>query len=376
MSPSWPRDWIRRPNWTPRSPLRRSRSASAVTVVLPDGSTRGSPWRTVDDPEFARAVAGEAFTAQDARGGRVYVPVVDTAGTTVVRAALRTDQLSAGVLEAWAWIAGLGLLLVGAAIGVALWAARRISRPLLTVADTAHRLRAGELSAPAPEVGPGETVEVARALHGLADRIATLLADERAAVGDRAHRLRTPATALRLDTEGVADPEVRGRLVAHVTTLASAIDHLVKEAGRPVPDDLPTGCDATAVVGERVHSWEALADDQRRPLRLDLPGRVLQVPMAASDLADVVDIAIDNVFAHTDEGVGFGVTLRDVAGGIELRVEDDGPRYPVGGAATRAGSTGVGWENARRLVGQAGGSLRRSEPGRTGARLVVTLPSA
>ena len=75
------------------------------------------------------------------------------------------------------------------------------------VAQTAHRLREGDLTARAPVSGTEETVELAQALNGLAERTTELLASERASVADLSHRLRTPVTALRLDSEAVTDPE-------------------------------------------------------------------------------------------------------------------------------------------------------------------------
>ena len=85
---------------------------------------------------------------------------------------------------------------------------RRISEPLREVAQTAHQLREGDLTARADVRGTPETVELAQALNGLAERTSELLAAERAAVGDLSHRLRTPVTALRLDAESVDDPAV------------------------------------------------------------------------------------------------------------------------------------------------------------------------
>ena len=137
-------------------------------------------------------------------------------------------QLADGVGLAWVSIIALGALLSGLAVFAAAQVGRGVSRPLLSVAATAHRLRAGDLDARAALEGPSETVELGSALNGLADRIGQLLAAERDSVRSLAHRLRTPVTALRLEAEQVADPQVRGELAELVDQLQVAIDGVVQ----------------------------------------------------------------------------------------------------------------------------------------------------
>ena len=117
-------------------------------------------------------------------------------------------------------------------------------------------------------------MELAGALNRLADRIDELLVAERGAVADLSHRLRTPVTALRLDAEGVPSPSWRRPAPgARRHTAAHRRRH---RAGRSPPGrgtDLAPACDATAVVRERLAFWSALAEDQGRPVDVDLrPG--------------------------------------------------------------------------------------------------------
>ncbi len=242
----------------------------------------------------------------------MLIPVVRPEGTTVVRATVTPEDLRSGVVVAWAGIAGLGALLLAVALAIAWWLGRRISEPLLEVAGTAHRLREGDLSARARVRGTEETEELARALNGLADRTTELLHAERAAVGDLSHRLRTPVTALRLDAEAVTEPEVAERLQQHIGVLQRSIDAIVREARRPVRQDLAAASDATTVVASRVAFWDALAEDQGRDLSSRLPDGPTPVALAEDDLADLVDVLVDNVFAHTPEGTAMRIELDHV----------------------------------------------------------------
>ncbi|HAM45135.1 MAG TPA: two-component sensor histidine kinase [Propionibacteriaceae bacterium] len=341
-----------------------ARSAVKTSVVLADGQVLGSSWPdALTDPGYQQAAAGQAFSVQNSDGAQVYVPAVVDTGVVVVRCSLTPAQLSEGVPLAWASIIGLGVLLSVIAVAVAAQMGRRVSRPLLDVAETAHRLREGDLDARAPLVGTDETVELGTALNGLADRIEELLAAERDNVGSLAHRLRTPITALRLEVEQVANPQLRESLTESVAQLQVAIDDVVREARRPLREGLPGTCDAVALVASRADYWRPLAEDQAREFQVGLPLGPLRVGMSSLQLGDVVDICIDNVFAHTEEGVNFALHLSREDDQALLVVSDDGPGFPAAPTPTRPGTTGMGLRIARRLVAGAGGTLTISPPG-------------
>ena len=348
--------------------------ATEVSVLTPDGRTIGPEGPGSGDAEVLRARDGEAITTLDDDGGRVLLPIVAPEGTTVIRASAAPEVLREGVREAWAGIVGLGVLLLAAAAVIAARLGRRISEPLLDVVAVAHRLREGDLTARAEVTGTEETEELAAALNGLADRTGELLVAERAAVADLSHRLRTPVTALRLDAEAVRDPELGERLVEHIGVLQRSIDAIVREARRPVRRDHPETCDAAVVVAERVHFWRALAEDQGRVLRASTPDRVMTVPLGADDLADLVDVLVDNVFAHTPEGTAFSVTLSGASDLARLEVSDDGPGPHRGGPGHRQGSTGLGLDIVRRTARDAGGALRLEARSPHGTLVEVTLP--
>ncbi len=343
-----------------------------VGVISPSGELLGTTGR-LNEGEVGRGRSGEAFSIIDAEGGRVYVPIALDAGTSVVVASIPVEDLYAGVADAWWTIGAAGTGLLAASLLIAGQASRRISEPLLEVATTAHRLRDGDLAARAEESGPSETREVAAALNGLADRISGLLVEARADVGELAHRLRTPVTALKLDLDAVREPELAGRLQERVTALQRAIDVIVKEARREVREDLPEGCDLAEVVRERVEYWRALAEDQDRTVTVELPSGAVPVELSRLDADDVVDILIDNVFAHTGEAVDFGVSVRLGEREVHLLVHDAGPGFAAT-AARRTGSTGLGLDIVRRTVATWGGRLVTSPIGQPGASVEVVLP--
>jgi len=352
-------------------------STSADTsVVTPRGKVLGAQVPDLaTDPYVVRARGGEAFTASDDDGVTILTPVVTAEGTYVVRAWVGEDQLTAGVARAWTAIGLLGVLLIVAAIVIADRFARRISTPVTGLADIALRLRDGELDVRAVPSGPPETVELAVALNQLADRISELLVAERAAVGDLSHRLRTPVTALRLDAESVADPEVAGRLQDHVANLQRTVDAIVRDARRPVRHTIRAGCDARLVVADRMAFWSALAEDQRRPVDVRLTSTPAPVAVDAADLTDVLDVLVDNVFAHTPDAAALRVSMAMSDGHVVIEVADSGPGIGPGTSpGERPGSTGLGLQIARRTVAAIGGTIDIRSGAGTTVRL--TLPVA
>lgn len=360
-----------------------SRGTPTTGVLTSDGRELGGGPPLTSDAEVRRARQGEAFTVIDGDGARVLLPVVVEGGTAVVRTSVTADDLRRGVAGAWAGIVGLGVVLLALALAVAARLARRISEPLREVAATAHRLREGDLAARAEVRGPEETQELARALNGLAERTSELLASERAAVGDLSHRLRTPVTALRLDAEAVTEPELAQRLQTHIAVLQRTIDAIVREARRPVRTDLAPSCDAAATVRARVDFWRPLAEDQGRVLDVALPTGEVRVPLAPDDLSDLVDVLVDNVFAHTAEGTSLRIELRSEPGpgaapawSVALVVSDAGHGIVTQPRSDRRGSTGLGLDIAARTARGGGGELRVGVAPEGGVQVEVTLPLA
>jgi signal transduction histidine kinase len=331
----------------------------------------------------ATAVSRRAATYEVSGGRAVLVPVLGgsapgqspTKISAVVRTFVPDAELHQGVGRASLALIVLGAVLLAGAGLVAGLIGRGLVRPLLSVADTADTLRGGDLSARATPANPAEVRRIADALNGLADRIKDLLQQEREAAADLSHRLRTPLTALRLDAEGLRDPEEAERMLASVAGVERMVSHVIAQARRPARE---TGAmaDAAAVVRDRVEFWSALAEEQERPVRQELPDEPVTVPVPADDLAAAVDALLGNVFAHTPVGTGFAVAVRP--GPVPaVVVEDSGAGIEdpalLGRGRSGGSSTGLGLDIVRRTAEEAGGRLDLSAAQPSGLRAVVWL---
>ncbi len=356
-----------------------TRTEHLATVYLADDTRIGAPQPISPSVELARERG--AFFA-DVDGGRdLLVPVYTDTGEAILRVYISDEQLNGAVREARLTLLLLGLGLLALSVGLGLLLARAFLRPIGDLGATAGLLAAGDLTARVPPSDIKEIDNAGDALNRLASRVTELLGLEREEVADLAHRLRTPVAALRLDAESLQPEESAERLVDDVDRLERMVDEVIREARRPLRDDMPATADLCAVARERASFWLVLAEDQDRRLVGHIPAAPVLVAAEARDLGDALDALIGNVFSHTDEGVSFrvavGVTDAELAW---LEVTDDGPgiasHHVMERGQSDSGSTGLGLDIARRLAERSGGSIEIGSGASGGARVRLNLTRA
>jgi signal transduction histidine kinase len=350
-------------------------ASDPVTVYLPDGTIVGASVPRTPGVQLA-ALQG-SITIAESNGREILVAVQGLrGGTAVVRTFVDEAELTRGVHSAWLVLVILGILLLTLGVFVADRLARSMVRPVDELAAVSRQLASGDLDARARPSGPGEVRAVAYALNQLAARIRELVWQEREAVADVSHRLRTPLTALRLDAESLRHPDDASRISGHVEILQREVTALIEDArGR---DSRPGACDAAEVVGERTAFWSVLAQDQDRPMAVQTVPGPLPVAVGKAELAACLDALLGNVFAHTPDGTPYLVRLaRAAEGGAHLLVEDEGPGFPdatvVPRGASGARSTGLGLDIARQTAQASGGSFTVTRANPRGARIVIEL---
>lgn len=362
-----------------------------TTVLFADGDAIGPDQQMTPAVRRARE-SGRAISSDTEDGVEILVPVTLSSRTTVtglsepadavaiIRVAVSDARFLPDVVTSWVIICLLGVALLGLAVFVADRLARNLVGSVTSLAATAERLESGQLDVRAVPRGPTEIREVAQALNRLAGRITELLAHERESAADASHRLRTPLMALRLEAEELADLEERRRIGEGIDRLTLSVDGVIHDFRRPGREGLGGRCDADAVVRARAQFWAALAEDQGREWSLDLPGRPLWVKLLPGDLEDALDALLENVFAHTEEGTAFRLTLQaDVTGGGVLAVEDAGHGISPAAAergSTQSGSTGLGLDIVRRTAERSGGSLTVGASSSGGAAVHLHLGPA
>jgi signal transduction histidine kinase len=356
-----------------------------LSVIFVSGEVVGVDIGSAEN--LGQAQGGAAFTARTDDGAEVLVPVLTADApiqdeTVVVRAFSSDDELSEGVPLAWAMLLGLGLFLVGIATFAADRLGRSVVRPVTELSEAAHQWGRGDLEARVVPSGPDEIAEVGEAFNTLAGRLDTLLQAERESVADLSHRLRTPLTALRLQADTLSDPEEAAMLRADIDELERQIDQMIQRARRePVYDAAVESVDLGAILIHRAAFWQVLADEQGRPTSISVEAGDHPVDLPGADLGALIDVLIENVFAHTPGGVGYRLAVRRQSDGRSvLTVSDAGPGFGDLGIARRgqsgAGSTGLGVDIVARTADRTGGGIRIGTSTDGGGEISVVFGSS
>jgi signal transduction histidine kinase len=291
-----------------------------------------------------------------------------------------------GVL--WAWLAAVGLAVLGAAAVAAIALARWVSRPLNTLDAAAQRLGSGALDTRSSAGhGPPEVRRLARNFNGMAGRLESLVHGNRATMADVSHQLRTPLAALRLRLDVLtqdADPDTAEELAGaqhEIARLSHLVDGLLALARAENVLVEPVSVRVDQVIRDRAAAWRPVAEERGVDLRPSGDG-----PVPAMFGEGHLEQILDNLLANALDAVPAGghVEVSAAVGGDGARVvvSDDGPGMtsPQREMAFRRfvsstpGGAGLGLAIVHRLVTSNGGSAALSDTPGGGLTVTVTLP--
>ncbi|HEY4172183.1 MAG TPA: ATP-binding protein [Rhodopila sp.] len=282
------------------------------------------------------------------------------------------------------FLIAFGLMTVTAA-GLTLWAVRRLTEPVRTLAAAAEALGRDVNAAPLPENGPTEVAVAAVAFNTMAARIRRFVQDRTELLSAIGHDLRTPITRLKLRAEFVEDDEQRGKILADLEELEAMVS-------------------ATLAFGRDARTTEPVS-------HLDLAELLRTILDEAGDASpDVLDklnyegpahvtvqarsLSLKRVFVNlVANAVNYGgsarvrLVIRDPRM-VVVEVEDDGPGIPPGeldrvfepfhrGEPSRnreTGGVGLGLPIARNIMRAHGGDVVIANRPSGGAKATVTLP--
>jgi signal transduction histidine kinase len=348
-----------------------------LTVVLAQGDRVGAP--APDDQSLELARRGSAFFTDVSGGIAFFLPVLSDTGTSIVRVVVPERLVTRGVTRSWGILGGLAVGLLLVALLVADRLAASVVRPVTRLGEAARRLGGGDLAARVDPAGPPEVAATGAAFNLLAGRVGELLEAEREMVADLSHRLRTPLTVLRMQADALPDPEARERFQDAAAELERAVTGVIEEARRPIREGAGAPADLARLARERAEFWGALAEEQHRPWRVDVPEGPRPVAVSAADLEAALDALLGNVFTHTADGAAFAVLVEPgPGGGTSLVVEDAGSGFDPDAlerGRSGGGSTGLGLDIARRTVEAAGGRIEVGPASLGGARITLEFPA-
>ncbi len=359
---------------------------SYASVVVTGAATAFATTRLL-----APRLFDERMAMMQGMGGSTMMGGVGMGGPSLGQQGIR-DAFTSSLTTAL--IVGLATALVIAGVAAVL-VTRRLLRPVDAVRAATRRIAAGDYQSRVPVPPEPEMAALAADVNTLAAGLAETEQRRTRLLGDVAHEMRTPLTALDGYVEGMidgvfqADPttleavagELRRlhRLSDDLAALSRAQEHRFALAPRP--------CDLAALVHAAAERLRPQFEDaqvqlvvqaeQPMPAVVD-PDRVTQVltnllgnALVATPPQGRVDVSLGRDDAQAS------IRVRDSGVGLDA---DDVDRvferfYRAPGALRRSQGSGVGLTIAREIAHAHGGSLTAASDGRgRGATFTCTLP--
>jgi signal transduction histidine kinase len=265
-------------------------------------------------------------------------------------------------------------------VAISIWAVRRMTAPLATVAQAADRLGRDVNAPPLALSGTVEMKQAASAFNAMQTKLRALIENRTRMLAALSHDLRTPLTLLRLRAENVENAEERDKMLATIAEMDAMIGATLKYAREQAADEPRRATDVTALV-------QSVTDDMA-DAGLDVtmtPAQPVSIECQPAALKRALTNLIENAVKYGERA---RVSLSTSPQTIEIAVEDDGPGIPedqltkvfepfyrVEESRSRdTGGVGLGLAIALAVVSAQNGTLNLTNRTPTGLRALITLP--
>lgn len=335
-------------------------------------------------PEFNQLMVPVVSNGRQV-GSLITISGLEQYVSPLVVTALRRSLLVAGI------IAG------AAAVGVSIFLAHRLTRPLNRLNKAAQHLAAGEAGPPIPVESGDEIGQLTQSFNLMAAALARQKELRQQMVADIAHELRTPLSVMQLDIEGLQDglqspAEAAQSLRDELDALTRLVEDLrtlsLADAGA-IQFELDE-VDLNLFLQRVAESWQAQAHSRQVELLTEIAPHLPAIQADSRRLAQVLNNLLSNALRYTPESGLVTVGGQAGAGQVLIWVADSGPGlaaaeldaiferfYRVDRARSRdTGGSGLGLAIAKQWVLLHGGHIwAESEPGQ-GTRFFISLPVA
>jgi len=300
-----------------------------------------------------------------------------------------------GFYEALAW-AGLAALAV--ALVASLLMSRALAAPLRAMMTASQRVAEGHYTERVPAGGSDELGQLAGRFNSMAEKLEQVETMRRRLIGDVAHEMRTPLTAIKGSMEGLVDgvlpasPQTFDQVAAEAERLNRLVDDLQEhsrvESGAIVMDLEPVSL--AEVAGMACKRLERAYTTKDVSLTLDLPVALPPVRADADRLLQVLTSLLHNALQYTPAGGSVSLSVERRGQEVFVRVADTGIGIPpehvqqiferfyrVDKSRSRqaGGGSGIGLTIAKHLVETRGGRLWAESAGEgLGSTFTFTLP--
>ena len=290
----------------------------------------------------------------------------------------------------------VGVLASAAAAGLAAaFVTSRLLRPLNAVRAATRRIAAGRYQASVPVPNVPELAALAGDVNTLATELASTETRRTRLLGEVAHEMRTPLTALEGYMEGLIDgvfapePEILGAASDELRRLRRLADDLsaLSRAEEQRLDLHPADTDLADLTRRAAGRLAPQFSDGHVTLTVHAPGP-LPVRADPDRITQILTNIIGNALAATPAAGTVTVDARTAGQRAQVAVSDTGAGlaaedlervferfYRAPGQPRRSSGSGIGLTIARNIARAHGGEVTASSAGPgQGATFVLTLP--
>ncbi len=265
-------------------------------------------------------------------------------------------------------------------LGVSIWAVRRVTAPLASLAVAADRLGRDVSASALPETGTIETRQASQAFNAMQIRLRNMIENRTRLLAAISHDLRTPLTLLRLRAENIEDQNERDKMLATIAEM----DAMIEAALRLARDEAVAETRRTTDIASLLQSITDDMSDAGLPVTME-PAQPLLYECRPAALKRALTNLIDNAVKY---GKSAHVAIAATSMGVEITIDDEGPGireselkrvlepfYRVEESRSReTGGVGLGLAIALSAVQAHGGELMLSNRQAGGLRALVRLP--
>lgn len=256
--------------------------------------------------------------------------------------------------------------------------ARRVTRPLMKLTGAAAVAARGGTAPRVPEQGPEDVRRAATAFNAMTDQVTRTMESQRQLLSAVGHDLRTPITAMRINTEFVEDADTRERLEKNIEELQE-LTEAVLSAAKGVGWEQLRKIDLAALVESVCTDLEDIGKPVTWETHATAP-----LTCRPNEVRRAIRNLIENALAYGNKA---DVHLNDLPQAYEVIVEDEGPGIPdedrsrvfepfvrlETSRSSETGGSGLGLTLVKAIAESHGGAIRleNREQGGLSARLCL-----
>jgi len=264
-------------------------------------------------------------------------------------------------------------------VAVSVWAVRRVTAPLASLATAAQRLGQDVSAPPLPETGTTETAQAARAFNDMQTRLRNLIDNRTRLLAAISHDLRTPLTLLRLRAESGASAPERDKMLSTIAEMDAMIGTTLQFARDESAGEPRRQTDLTSLLQSVVDDMK----DAGMPVRME-PAEPIVQECQPDALKRAVRNLLDNAVKYGKAGT---VRIAALPRTIEIDIDDEGPGIPTpelarvlepfyrleGSRSRETGGVGLGLAITQSILQAQGATLRLANRKEGGLRASIVL---